>query len=347
MKFLPGKPISGDDHRPRDRRADRRPAAATRTPRRSASALEFEHGEVKALPVQGRHDEDPVRLRSSRSPRVDFIIDTGASADRAARLLRLASAPRSRSAALVLGGEARNFAFLGDGSFKTRPRLRRLPERRLGDRRQLQVADLAARSRSTRSASSGATSRPTRRDFVLTLSASVTGHQGHRRAWSSPARSRASRSTSASCSTASSRSSTSTSIGVSVKGNLFGGEIDAALIGGILKLDDGGRIIDPFDTITPVADRVFFVGVEGGFKFAGIGGFTIRLGALRARPADRPDQRQPARRHPARAAAPASSINDFVGRRRVLQDAAVDRRPVRSCAARLPAAGRRSRPTSG
>ena len=61
-------------------------------------------------------------------------------------------------------------------------------------------------------------------------------------------------------------------IGVSVKGNMFGGELNATLIGGILKLDAGGRIIDPFDTITPVADRVLFVGVEGGFSFAGIGG---------------------------------------------------------------------------
>ena len=31
------------------------------------------------------------------------------------------------------------------------------------------------------------------------------------------------------------------SIGVSVKGNVFGGQLDAALIGGILKLDAGGR----------------------------------------------------------------------------------------------------------
>ena len=36
-------------------------------------------------------------------------------------------------------------------------------------------------------------------------------------------------------------------------------------------------MIDPLDTVTPVADRIFFVGVEGGFEIAGMGGFTIRL----------------------------------------------------------------------
>src|SRR5207249_2257160 len=67
------------------------------------------------------------------------------------------------------------------------------------------------------------------------------------------------------------------SIGVQVKGKMFGGEIDAALIGGILKLDSFGHIIDPIDTTTAVADRVFFVGLEGGFNMPGVGGLTIRL----------------------------------------------------------------------
>jgi hypothetical protein len=67
------------------------------------------------------------------------------------------------------------------------------------------------------------------------------------------------------------------SIGVSVKGNLFGGEIDAALIGGILKLDKEYNIIGTFDSTTPVEERVFFMGVQGGFSMAGIGGLTIRF----------------------------------------------------------------------
>ena len=36
-------------------------------------------------------------------------------------------------------------------------------------------------------------------------------------------------------------------------------------------------VIDDLDTVTPVDQRVFYAGVEGGFSFAGIGGFTIRI----------------------------------------------------------------------
>jgi hypothetical protein len=64
---------------------------------------------------------------------------------------------------------------------------------------------------------------------------------------------------------------------VQIEGNLFGGELKAALIGGILKLDAAGGLIDNFDTLTPVVTRIFFVGVEGGFSMAGAGGFTIRF----------------------------------------------------------------------
>ena len=67
-------------------------------------------------------------------------------------------------------------------------------------------------------------------------------------------------------------------IGVSVRGDMFGGQIDATLIGGILKLDANGAIISELDTVTPVAQRVFFAGLEGGFSFSGIGGITIRVG---------------------------------------------------------------------
>ena len=51
---------------------------------------------------------------------VDFIIDTGATRDQ--ELVSFASlGAEVKVGSLVLGGEARNFAFLGDGSFKTRP----------------------------------------------------------------------------------------------------------------------------------------------------------------------------------------------------------------------------------
>ncbi|HVP75835.1 MAG TPA: hypothetical protein VMS63_07420, partial [Gaiellaceae bacterium] len=67
------------------------------------------------------------------------------------------------------------------------------------------------------------------------------------------------------------------SIGVEVKGNLFGGQIDAELIGGIVKLDASGNMIADTDTTTPVASRVFFAGLSGSFSMAGIGGFSIQL----------------------------------------------------------------------
>ncbi|MGV2335264.1 MAG UNVERIFIED_CONTAM: hypothetical protein LVR18_14500 [Planctomycetaceae bacterium] len=67
------------------------------------------------------------------------------------------------------------------------------------------------------------------------------------------------------------------SIAVSMKGTLFGGTINAGLLGGILKLDASGDIIGSLDTSTPVADRVFFIGVEGGFEIAGKGGISIRF----------------------------------------------------------------------
>ncbi|MCG8701351.1 MAG: hypothetical protein MI922_25075, partial [Bacteroidales bacterium] len=66
------------------------------------------------------------------------------------------------------------------------------------------------------------------------------------------------------------------SIGVGVKGELFGGEINAQLIGGILKLDMNGNLIDPSDSTTPVEERIMFMGIEGGFQFASLG-FTIKL----------------------------------------------------------------------
>ena len=62
-----------------------------------------------------------------------------------------------------------------------------------------------------------------------------------------------------------------------MEGNLFGGTVKAGLIGGILRLDENYSIISVLDTVTPVAQRVFFVGIEGEFSMAGIGGFGIRF----------------------------------------------------------------------
>ena len=67
------------------------------------------------------------------------------------------------------------------------------------------------------------------------------------------------------------------SIAVSVTGQLFGGELTATLLGGIMRFDAAGNTIGDLDATTPVADRVLFFGIEGGFKIAGMG-LQIRLG---------------------------------------------------------------------
>ncbi|MDD2604023.1 MAG: hypothetical protein PHF66_04320, partial [Desulfobacteraceae bacterium] len=68
------------------------------------------------------------------------------------------------------------------------------------------------------------------------------------------------------------------SIGVNITADAFGGKITGALIGGILKIDNNNQMISalaPPDT--PVKDRIFFMGIQGGFTMLGAGGFTIRL----------------------------------------------------------------------
>ena len=69
---------------------------------------------------------------------------------------------------------------------------------------------------------------------------------------------------------------------VTVEGDLFGMQVKGGLLFGILKLTgndtDGYRMItisDPLDT--PVDDRVMFVGLEAGAEIAGMGGLTIRV----------------------------------------------------------------------
>lgn len=69
-------------------------------------------------------------------------------------------------------------------------------------------------------------------------------------------------------------------IGVTVSGKAFGGEISGGLIGGILRVVDDGSSVTLADEFTPdadVTDRIFFMGVQGGFSMAGMAGFTIRF----------------------------------------------------------------------
>ena len=77
-----------------------------------------------------------------------------------------------------------------------------------------------------------------------------------------------------------------TSLGVEVTGSLFGGDIDAELVGGIERLDSGFNIIAATDTTTPVAHRILYLGLQGGFKLAGLAGFEIQVGLSQLGPLD-------------------------------------------------------------
>ncbi len=63
---------------------------------------------------------------------------------------------------------------------------------------------------------------------------------------------------------------------VTVEGDMFGGTVTGGLIGGILKIDENMNMVGATDN-TPVADRVLYLGLVGGFEMPGIGGMTIRF----------------------------------------------------------------------
>ena len=110
---------------------------------------------------------------------------------------------------------------------------------------------------------------------------------------------------------------------------MFGGTINAGLVGGIMRLDSSYREIGVFDNTTPVTKRVFYLGIQGGFSMAGLAGFTIRIGLSELGPLQVFLNVEIAHRHhhlPADRADPQRLLR----RRGVLQDAAEHRRPVRA-----------------
>jgi len=270
-KFFPGSPVSVII---KDRlTAETTDVSGIADTEALRATLEFEHGQVKAF----KFSVDTIEVKLSKFVTlsgVDIILDTGAADNE--EMLHVGSVSATVAfGSVVIGGEGRNFAFLGDGSFKALPGFgvflilggatadsfvwpSWLPIKisKIG----IEWADIEADPD----------------DFVLTLSATVTGIKG-----------------------VSGLNFSGTvddikidlgllmagqfpivdigAIGVGVKGRMFGGEIDAALIGGILKLDALGNIIDSFDTVTKIDARIMFMGLQGGFKFAGMGGFSIRL----------------------------------------------------------------------
>ena len=178
---------------------------------------------------------------------------------------------------LEIGGEARNFAFIGDGTFARKHGFGVFLARRRGDRRQLQVAVLAAGPDQRDRHPVGRHPATIPRTSCSSLSASVTGIPGiaglefsgsiegikiDRR-----------------CSPQGEFPIIDiASLGVTVKGNLFGGELDAALIGGILKLDASGHSSAPSTRTRRSPTASSTSASRAASTFAGMGGFTIRLG---------------------------------------------------------------------
>ena len=271
VKFLPGKPVSGTiTDRKGSEPGDAGPLGADTEAVRAT--LVFAGGKIQAF----KFSADTLRITLGSVltvTAVDFMLDTGA-ADDEAFVSFLSVGAEVKVGGIVIGGEMRNFAILGDGSFDTRPGFGVFLSFSGGGEGFKWPSWLPIRINEIglvwRDIEDDAT------DFDIILSASITGLPGTK-----------------------GMKFTGTvdgirigprlllegkfpvtdigAIGVTVVGEVFGGKLTAGLIGGILKLDAAGGIIGPADTATPVADRVFFIGVEGGFEVAGRGGFTIRF----------------------------------------------------------------------
>ena len=272
-KFLPGRPISAT----LSDRLSSEPDIAPGFPDTEAvrASLEFENGKIKGFIFEV--DTLRVTLGSFLTlTATDLFINTGAEDDEELVSFTAVGAEVTIGS-LKIGGEARNFAFMGDGSFKAKAGFGVFLSIGSADGSSFMwPAWLPVKITEIGIIWPGDTLQSDPTSFQLILSASVTGIQGMKglefagtiegvvidigllKQGKFPIIDIA-------------------SIGVSVEGDLFGGQIKAALIGGILKLDANGQMIDTLDTTTPVQERVFFVGIEGGFSFSGVGGFTIRF----------------------------------------------------------------------
>ena len=274
VRFLPGRPISGTITDRLGPEPGESPPLAINTDAVRAT-LVFADGKIEAFKFTA--DTLKITLGSIVTINaVDFTLDTGALGDPDRALVSFLSVGAEvKIGSLVIGGEARNFAFMGDGSFQTRP----------GFGVFLSVGGATGDSFKwpswlpIRIDEIGITWRDIQADpldFAIILSASIAGMPavpgltftgsiegvkidiGKLLDGEFPITEIA-------------------AIAVTVQGDLFGGQINAGLVGGILKLSAGGQVIDTFDVLTPVAERVFFIGVQGGFEFAGLGGFQIRF----------------------------------------------------------------------
>lgn len=258
--FFPGRPVSATIT---DSNSDGKALSVT---------LDFENGKVKDLIF----DVDTFRIELGGYVTLtgrNIKLNTGAAANE--EIIRFGSiGAEVRIGSMLITGEGRNFAFLGDGTFKTLPGFGVF----LGigsatgsgfgwpDWMPIKITQIGIEWPDIQADPA---------DFTITLSATVSSIKGCKGlefsgtieglkidiglllAGKFPIVDIA-------------------SIGVGVKGKMFGGELDAQLIGGIIKVDALGNKIDPTDSTTPVEDRIFFIGVQGGFEIAGMG-LTIRF----------------------------------------------------------------------
>ncbi|HEX6657898.1 MAG TPA: hypothetical protein VF065_07440, partial [Ilumatobacter sp.] len=272
VKFLPGKPVSATILD----RLTPEPGETLQLKNTEALrlSLDFDGGRIKGFLV----DADTMRITLGSVLTItatDFRVNTGAGpTDDLVSFTAVGAEVKIGS--IVIGGEARNFSFTGDGSFKAK--------QGFGVVLNLGGADGSAFKWPTwlpiRITSLGVqwtdpNAHP--EDFTIVMSAAVTSIKGIPNLEFTGAidgiridvgELLAGRNPIVGID----------AIAVQVKGDLFGGELNAALLGGILRLTEGGTIIQAFDQTTPVAERIFYLGIEGGFSFAGMGGFSIRLG---------------------------------------------------------------------
>ncbi|MDB4411102.1 hypothetical protein N9182_00820, partial [bacterium] len=270
VRFLPGKAFSGT-------LSDRNDASDVTNGVQNTEAvratLSFTNGKVDSFKFHV--DTLELNLSSFVTLRAtDFMLDTGA-ADDEALVSFMSVGATVKIGSLLLTGEARQFRIMGDGSFDALP----------GFGVFISIGSATGESfkwpeflpiKITQIGIQWDDIENDPGDFVLILSAEVTEIKGV------GGLSFAGAVTGIKISPKLLLEGQNPiigieSLGVSVSGSLFGGQVEATLIGGILRLDEQFNIISALDTVTPVDQRVFFIGLEGKFAMAGIGGFGIRF----------------------------------------------------------------------
>ena len=275
--FLPGKPISATiTAAPGAQAVNGIPPEAMRL------TLSFSNGQVSAFQFQV--SQMAIQLGSYLTLSAsNFSLNTAAGASDP--LVSFGSVGAVvKVGSLEINGRANNFEFLGDGTFATLPGFGVVLSVGSATGGSFQWPSfLPIQINSIGITWPHITTDPA--DFTLTLSASVTGIQGLGGVTISGAV-QGIQIDPALLVQGQFPIIGISSFGVTITGDLFGGQLDAGLVGGILRLDQGYNIIDPNDTTTPVAHRVFYVGIEGGFSVGGMAGFTIRLGLSQLGPLD-------------------------------------------------------------